>query len=250
MIIDTHCHAGDFSPLFQGDHRPDDLRAAHEAAKVDAGIMSILVRDDMALGNDVTHDASSRYPGQIYGHAYLNPHDVPAALDELERCHELGGFVGVKLHPSEDAWFPYLDKYFPIYQRLEELGWPALFHSGTSPHSSPLTIAYAALQFPGIPFILGHFGLSDLSWECFPAAALADNIHVDPTANPMVRVMSEWIDRFGADRMLWGSDFPFYNVQYELDKLELLTSSPQDRDKIVGGNAQRIYRLPQAGSPS
>jgi predicted TIM-barrel fold metal-dependent hydrolase len=250
VIVDTHCHAGAFAPLFRGDHQPSDLVERQRQVGVTHAVLSILNRHDMSAGNDRTHEAVLHYPGHVYGEMYLNPHHLDAALREVDRCLELSGFRGVKLHPSEDAWFPYLHEYYPLYEKLEAARLPILFHSGTYPHSNPLGIAKAARDFPGIPFILGHFGLADSSWECFPAAELADNVLVDTTANPMVRVMREWLDAFGAERMLWGSDFPFYDVRYELEKLDRLELTAEERDKITAGNAARIFRLgaaPAAG---
>ena len=241
MTLDSHCHVGNFSPLFRGDHRPADLVAAHEAAEVTAGVLSILSKD-MTVCNDATRQACEQFPGQLYGAIYLNPAD-PGALAELERCSQFDVFRGVKLHPSEDAWFPYMEEYYPVYERCESLGLPILFHSGTYPHSNPLAIAAAARHFPGLPFVLGHFGLADLSWECFPAAALAENVYVDTTENPMVRVLGEWVERFGAERMLWGSDFPFYDVEYERRKVDYITPSARDRELIALGNAARLYRI-------
>ena len=147
------------------------------------------------------------------------------------------------MHPSEDAWFPWIRDYYPIYEKLEQAGLPILMHSGTYPHSNPLGIAKAARDFPGIPFIMGHFGLADLSWECFPAADLSENVYVDTTANPLVRVMREWLDEFGAHRMLWGSDFPFYDVKYELQKLDALNLSEEERVLVSHQNAIRIFGL-------
>jgi predicted TIM-barrel fold metal-dependent hydrolase len=118
-----------------------------------------------------------------------------------------------------------------------------LFHSGTYPHSNPLAIAAAARHFPQVPFVLGHFGLADLSWECFAAADLSANVHVDTTSNPMVRVLGEWVDRFGAERMLWGSDFPFYNVEYERLKVDYISASTRNRELISSENAARLYRI-------
>ena len=243
MLVDSHCHAGAFAPLFAGDHQPADLVRRHEQAGVTHALLSILDRDDMTRGNDRTHAAIQAFPGRVYGEMYLNPHHLGDALREVDRCLDLGGFRGVKLHPSEDAWFPYLRQYYPLYERVEAAGLPILFHSGTYPHSNPLGIAKAARDFPGVAFILGHFGLADSSWECFPAAELADNVMVDTTANPMVRVMREWLDAFGAHRMLWGSDFPFYDVRYELDKLDKLDLSAQERESITAGNPARIFGL-------
>jgi uncharacterized protein len=241
--VDAHCHTGSFEPLFRGQHGIDDLVAAWDAAGVAHGIISNVMRGRMQLANDSALESSRKYPGRIHAYIYLDPSDVQAALGELERCSSEGTFVGVKLHPSEDAWFPYLDHYFPLYARIESLGLPILMHSGTYPHSGPLACAAAASHFQGIPFILAHFGLADYSWECFPAAEIAPNVHVDTTANPMVRVLSEWVQRFGAERMLWGTDFPFYDVSYEAAKLQALKCSEDERELIAGGNATRIFKL-------
>jgi predicted TIM-barrel fold metal-dependent hydrolase len=97
--------------------------------------------------------------------------------------------------------------------------------------------------FPQSAFILAHFALSDLTWECFPAAELAANVYVDTTANPIIPVMNDWIDRFGAERMLWGSDFPFYDVGYELAKIDFLRCSPTQKQQISSENARRLFRL-------
>jgi predicted TIM-barrel fold metal-dependent hydrolase len=130
-----------------------------------------------------------------------------------------------------------------LYARVEELGLPMLWHSGTSPYSHPLQIAFVARLFPTIPLILGHFALSDLTWECFPAAELADNIMVDTTANPILPVLDDWLRRFGAERMLWGSDFPFYDVGYELVKLDHMAIDADARRQIACENARRLFRL-------
>lgn len=247
--IDMHCHTGDFNPLFHGQHSADDLVAAYDQAGVQLGLLAILARGAMAQANDATIAASVSHPSRILGHMYVDPHDPAAAVSEMQRCAATGHFKGVKLHPSEDAWFPYMAKYYPVYAAAEDLGLPLLFHSGTGPHSNPLGIAYAARDFPKTQFILGHFGLSDLSWECFPAAALASNVLVDTTANPMVRVMAEWVDRFGPERMLWGSDFPFYDVSYELEKLNALaalTTARHAKTLIAGENARRVFDLTMA----
>jgi uncharacterized protein len=241
--VDAHCHTGTFEPLFRGRHDIDDLVAAWDAAGVAHGIVSNIMRGQMQQANDSALESSRKYPGRAHAYIYLDPSELQAALNELERCTSEGAFVGVKLHPSEDAWFPYLDHYFPLYERIESLGLPILMHSGTYPHSGPLACAAAARHFPGIPFILAHFGLADYSWECFPAAEIAPNVHVDTTANPMVRVLSEWVQRFGAERMLWGSDFPFYDVSYEAAKLQALKCSASDRELIATGNAARIFNL-------
>lgn len=243
MLIDAHCHTGSFEPLFSGHHSIADLVAAWDGAGIGKGVISNVMSGEMTRANDLALEACQQYPGKVAGYIYLDPTDLHAALRELDRCAEHPEFRGVKLHPSEDAWFPYLEHYFPLFRRIAQLDLPILMHCGTYPHSGPLACAAAARHFPDTPFILAHFGLADYSWECFPAGEISGNVHVDTTANPMVRVLSEWLEKFGAERMLWGSDFPFYDVSYEAVKIGYLECSAAERDLIAGGNAARILKL-------
>ena len=97
-----------------------------------------------------------------------------------------------------DAYFPFLEDFFPVYEAIQARGLPILWHCGTYPYTSPLQLAYVALKFPEIPHILGHFALADLSWECFPAADLTANVYVDLPANPIIPLISVFIARCGA----------------------------------------------------
>ena len=243
MIIDAHCHAGTFTGFISGTHPPDELIVAYDRANVELGMISILDSHNMSGANDITRQACEAHKGRLLGYIYINPSNVKAALAELDRCAKFDCFRGVKLHPMNDVYFPFFEGYYPVYEKIEKLGLPTLWHSGTSPYSHPLQIAYVARQFPTIPFILGHFGLSDLTWECFPAADLAHNIYVDTTANPIIPVLNDWIERFGAERMLWGSDFPFYDVAYELRKVDHLGCRQAQKELIGRENARRIFRL-------
>lgn len=245
MIVDMHAHAQSFEPVIAGRHTPDTLVAAMEGAGVDMALLSMFDRDP-AVANDLTRAACERFAGRLYGYVYLNPHDVEGSVRELERCAAVDVFRGVKLHPANDVYFPFLETYHPVYARIEQLGLPILWHSGTSPNSHPLQIAVVAKAFPRVPHILAHFALADLSWECFPAAALSPNVHVDTSGNPIIPVMDEWVERFGAERMLWGSDYPFYQPAYERLKIDHLACSAADRQKILAGNARRLFRLPAA----
>lgn len=248
MFIDAHCHTGSFEPLFRGDHDTDDLIAAWDAAGIGCGIISNVIKGAMTAANDLARKSAEGHPGRIYPCIYLDPSELPTAMRELDRCAETGAFRGVKLHPSEDAWFPYLDHYAPLFKRINQLRLPILMHSGTYPHSGPLACAAAARRCPDVPFILGHFGLADSLWECFPAAELAPNVHADTTLNGTLPPMIEWAEKFGADRLLWGSDFPFGGVEAEKAKIELEFPrrglSDAECSLIAAGNASRIFSLP------
>ncbi len=241
-FIDAHCHVGSFEPVISGgDHDEAELLARHREAGIAGGVVSVLNTYDPTAANDRARTACADSKGLLLAYIYLNPLHPPAALEELERCRQYDCFRAVKLHPAFDQYYPFMEFYFPVYRRIEELRLPTLWHSGTSPTTHPLQISYVAQRFPKAPHILAHFGLSDLTWECFPAAEQAPNIFVDTTANPILPVMSDWIAKFGAERMLWGSDFPFYDVNYERDKVDRLHASDTEKSLIAGGNARRLF---------
>lgn len=242
-MIDAHCHAGSFTQFFSGDHPPEKLVSDFDKSGVEAGVIAMLDTYDMVGANDRAELACKAHPGRLHGYIYLNPSNVNAAIAEFERRRKNPLFKGVKLHPMNDVYYPFIRAFFPLYEAIAASGLPVLWHSGTSPYSHPLQIAYVAQKFPKMPCILGHFALSDLSWECFPAADLAPNIHVDTTANPIIPVMNDWIDQFGAERMLWGSDFPFYSVAYEAQKIAHLGRNDRDRELIAHENAKRLFKL-------
>ncbi len=242
--IDAHAHLGDFPGFVSGgDHTPEMLVAEYDAAGIECGLISVLEPGNPRAGNERVESACRKFPGRIFGYVYVNPHDVEGSLAELERCASIDCFRGIKLHPANDAYYPFHERYFPVYELIEKIGKPALWHSGTTPFSHPLQIADIARRFPGSTHILGHFGIAELSWECFPAADLADNIVVDTSINPVIGLMNDFVERFGAGRMLWGSDYPWYHVKYELLKVQFLGSSDEDRTRIRGANAAELFDL-------
>lgn len=244
MIIDAHCHIGNFYGFISGgDHTAEALVSEFDKAEVEMGFISVCLSYEFPKGNDIARAACETHKGRLLAYAYLNPTNLQGSLDELDRVAKFDCFRGVKLHPSNDTYYPFFEGFYPIYEKIEKMGWPVLWHSGTSPYTHPLQIAYVARQFPRTPHILGHFGLSDLTWECFPAADLAKNIWVDTTANPIIPVYNDFIERFGADRMLWGSDFPFYNVSYELEKMKYFKCTAAQREAITVHNAQRLFKI-------
>jgi len=242
VIVDAHCHLQPRPHLQGGAFDAKDLVAAMDRSAVDVAIVSAISGGSTSEDNRYAARAVDAHPGRILAYVNLDPSDLPGALRELDRWGEDPRFRGVKLHPANHVWFPFERAYDPLYERIQALGLPVLWHSGTYPTSLPLQIATVAMRFPGMPCILAHFGL-DLAPECFPSASLAPNVHVDLTANPAVPMMRAWLDRFGAHRFLWGSDHPLYRIAYELARVDALAPSPVEREAILAGTARALFRL-------
>lgn len=221
-----------------------------------------------ASGNEDMGKIVAMAPERFIGHAY---HDITAkdAPQELERAVTKLGLKGFKAFaPLVDV--PLSDKQlFPVYEVAEHYGIPILFHfgilggpGGIAHHQniSPMSIHDAAKAFPGLPFIVPHFGCGFpqealfLAWAC-------PNVYLDTSgSNQWMRFMPYPLtprDMFlkikqtiGTKRLLFGTDamtFPRGVVQAYLDSqlrdCVELGFSEEEVDDIFYANAARLYQV-------
>jgi hypothetical protein len=141
------------------------------------------------------------------------------------------------------------------------LGLPRTFDVALA---NPLALIPTADAFPGVRFVVPHFGAGFLR-ETLMAGALCPNVFVDTSSSnawmatqarrtSLVEVFERALGVFGAERVLFGTDsstFPrgwrhdLYMAQREA--LGALGASAQDRARIFGDNAARLLGLSLAG---
>ena len=127
--------------------------------------------------------------------------------------------------------------------------------------------ARLARDLPGITFVLQHAGMPEdwthqgrQAWhEGMRRLAEASNVKTKLSAfgtfnhrverEFIAEVVSETIGLFGADRCIWGSNFPIeklwasYAEVLDATTAALASLSEADRGLILGGNAAKVYRL-------
>ena len=84
MIVDMHCHIGDY-PEVKQSVSADELVAMGDPLGVKISLISMLSKN-VPAANDAAREACERFPGRLYGYIYLNPADAQGSLAELERC--------------------------------------------------------------------------------------------------------------------------------------------------------------------
>ncbi len=177
--------------------------------------------------------------------ASVHPRD-PERLVALERYAAAGARV-LKLHPTMQRFYPDDPMLMELYAACERLGMVVFFHAGRAgiePESShryalPRHYEGALESFPGLPFVLGHSGARD-------AAAMLEvglrhenawfGIH-----GQGVTQLHQMIQRTGGERMLFGTDWPFYHLAATLAKVLIVTEGePEIRAAILRLNAERL----------
>jgi len=173
----------------------------------------------------------------------------PNAADDLRR-YAADGARMVKLHPAMQRFFPDSPELEPIYRTCGELGLPIIFHGGRAGiepeqlHQYTLMRHYegAFRDFPEVQFVLGHAGARDLV-DAVPLVQRYPNVSFGVHGQG-VTVLSQLIEEVGPDRLLFGSDWPFYHLAATLAKILIVTEGrPEARSAILRTNAERLLQL-------
>ena len=176
------------------------------------------------------------HPAFFRGMCLANP-TVPVdhAVSELEALHD-AGFVGVRFNAGNFPGGVAGDVGRALYKRAGELGMPVgvMAFKGLGPISADLKALCDA--YPSTKLIIDHLGFfrqpaiggqlgaaaanEDLTWTELLALAAYPQVYVKvsalfrasgevPPFTDLVPKMGQLLKAYGAERLMWGSDFPF-----------------------------------------
>jgi uncharacterized protein len=193
--------------------------------------------------------AVQRYPDRILGYSYVNPGTGQDALDEVRRCIEQYGFIGIKLYNEHFCTDPLV---FPVVELAIDLGVPILQHAGHMHYfleaqpriSDGGHIAELAKRYPEAMLICAHIcGGGDWEWT-IKALRNAPSVFLDTSGSVTDDGVIELaVKTLGADRLLFGCDMSMTAGMGRLRGAEL---EAEDRTKILGGNMQQILARVEA----
>jgi predicted TIM-barrel fold metal-dependent hydrolase len=278
MIIDTHLHVIDQSamrypwlsgaPALNRDFSYEEY--AREAKRV--GIEATLHMEVDVAPDDIDAEIDcvgrlSRQPGNLIvgAIAACRPEDKGFAefLERHKSNPVVKGFRRV-LHVMPDA----LSEGALFRENLKRLSGSGLtFDLVVMPHQIPRAIELVDLA-PDVQFVLDHCGVPDIKgnaehpWrEHMTEIARRPNIvgkisgvvaYADPDSWTLATLrpyVEHTIGVFGWDRVVWGSDWPVCTPGGGLSTWVAAThaliagASPDERRKLLSGNAKRIWRL-------
>jgi len=183
--------------------------------------------------------------GHFVAFASVHPHSGNWRGD-LERF-AAAGVRGIKVHPEMQRVFPDEPGMMEIYAACERLGLAVLFHAGRSGIEPVFMRKYALLRryapaiaaYPRVQFILGHAGARD-SQEALDLARHHDNVWLEITGQGVTK-LDEIVRAAPPQRLLFGSDWPFYPLAATLAKVLLVTEKrPELRTAILRSNADAV----------
>lgn len=161
-------------------------------------------------------DCVRAYPDRLSAFAAVHAGAGRAALAEVRWAGD-AGFLGLgELSPHAQGLTVNDERWRALLGLAGELGLTVNLHA-TDPHSRPFPgrvetplgdFVTMAREFPRTRFVLAHWG-GGLAFE--PASRELPNVWFDTAASPLMYGEEVWrraIDAVGAERILFGSDFP------------------------------------------
>ena len=281
MIVDTHVHviSDDLEtyPLVSGRRRlgwVDEARFTVEqvlALMDEAGVdRALLVQPLTAYGYDNRYTALSarRYPDRFVSVPIVDM-EAAGAAETLRSLNENEKMTGVRLFGRAGGG-DWLDnpKTFPVWELAQELGFPIAVLLGIE--RAP-KLAAMLERFPGVTVALDHLG--SVPFDDGPpyetAAPIFDlarfpnlRLKFSPTNEQSAArgpggikdVLERIVDRFGVDRLMWGSNFsatyePPYAELVEMGQESLSFLTAEERAKIMGGNALEVWPALRSTGP-
>ncbi len=263
-IIDSHCHV---YPDKIASKAVDGIGKFYDLSMYYDGRYSTLVEYGSKIGvrhyvifsvattphqvhsiNTFISDTVKESNGLMTGLGTLHPdsEDIERDIDEIISL----GLKGVKMHPDFQKFQIDDKKCYKIYETCQGK-LPVLLHTGDSryDYSNPQRMKRVLEDFPGLTVIGAHFG----GWSCWKEAAKTlsayNNFYVDCSSSfdwLTADESREIVRMYGADRVLFATDFPMWNHETEFSRFMDMKLTDEENALILYKNAVKLFGIDES----
>ena len=235
----------------------DELIDAMDASEVHRSVCFGWPFADSALCVELNNhlaEAQRRHPDRVVAFATVNP-STPDAVAELRRCAEMG-LRGVGELNSDAQGFSLDDPRVADAVAVSvELGLPWTLHcsepvgheypgKGTA---TPDKIVAFALRHPELRLVCAHLGGGLPLFAHMPEIAqLCKRLWFDTAATPYLYEPTAYravVDLIGADRLLFGSDYPLLRAEPYRDAFNAAGLDDSEQRDVLGDNAAALLEM-------
>jgi len=206
--------------------------------------------------NDYILESITRYPKRLVGFCTVQPRSLESALGEIERCAK-GGIRGVGEMRPDLQLFDLRDKEVtePFVEVMRKHKLILLTHTSEPvghiyPGKGSVTpeVLYPFItSFPDLTIVCAHWGGGLPFYALMPEVKQAmSNVFFDTAASPFLyspQVYNQVIQLVGADKILFGSDYPLLAQSRLIGEVRSLDLPEETKKLILSGNAQRLLGI-------
>lgn len=264
MIIDFHTHifpdriaeratekiGGAANIDYMAPATFEALNAVMDKCGVDKSVVLNMVT------KETQHESVLRYAKSIDSERLISFGSVmPDSVSALEYIWKTSDeeLKGLKLHPALQRFDLGDEKYFPIFDLARACGLIVTLHMGFDPSypeeldARPEHLVKIMNNFPGLKIVAAHLGGMKLARDVLDILAGKADVYLDTAycAEPWLDkgLLLEIVRVHGADKILFGSDYPWHLPSQEIELIRSLAISEEEKNLILGENAVRLLNL-------
>lgn len=252
----------------QSQVRPESLLESLDSAGVDKAIILPLdfgvvakPKQDVEEYNDWVFESCARYPDRLIGLMGIDPSRGEQAISLMRKYHSKFEPKGIKIYPPT-GWYPSEERIAAFWKEANDMDLTVVTHAGASwgplqeERSRPLHMRPILERYPDLRVVIAHLG-GKYRNDTYEMAPEFPNMYTDCSAlqgwlpsEPSVVIdrLKEAVTKVGPDRVMFGSDWPLFDLNYPYQRWcmfmrEEMYCDEGTREKILGLNARRIFRL-------
>jgi predicted TIM-barrel fold metal-dependent hydrolase len=239
-----------------------DLAERYRAAGMAAVVFTVdatTATGHPALSSEDIAAQASEHADVLIPFGSVDPRQGSDAVERARRLVNEHGVRGFKFHPSLQAFSPDDETFYPLWAAIEELGVPALFHTGQNGigaglpggrgiklrYSNPILLDDVAADFPALTVILAH---PSVPWqgEAISMATHKANVFIDLSGWRPKYFPPELVRAAGGmlrSKVLFGTDYPLITPERWLEDFDELGVKPELMEGILKRNAAGVLGL-------
>jgi len=232
------------------------------------GMMAVLqnTTDEYATGqpgapNDHLAAAQRDFPDVFIAFGVVDPWFGQKAVDEVKRCHEELGLIGIgEINPGRQQFHPNDTRFYPVWEECAKRKMIVLFHTGMmaagagTPGGMGFKLQYTrpipalddlAADFPEMTIIGAHPAWPWQS-EALAICRHKPNYYIDLSGWSPKYFSPELIQQTNTllqDRVLFGTDWPMLEIDRYMAEFDSLPLRPEVRQKVMLDNARKLFKL-------
>ncbi len=262
MIIDFHTHAfpdsvaekaipklsaiGEIKPF--GNGTVSSLISHMDEWKIDrAVILNIATNPKQQTNvNNFAIEVNSA-TDRLYALGSLNPYSDNIAGEACRLAD--AGIRGIKIHPDYMGVMVNDELFDPIYEACIDNGLFLVSHCGwdfISPnliHCPPDGVLKVLDKYPELKFVAAHMGACK-QWDEAARLLIGKNLWIETSLAALCGLdkakCCHMLNNHDPDKILFGSDFPWYSMKLEYEYVEELGLSDELRRKLYSENALKL----------
>lgn len=230
-----------------GDH-PDEIQSRLMVSGI-SHVCGSVVSQDKSLSvwqlNEIALQVKEKW-GDFYTPGFhIHPGDVERSLAEIQRMHRSGVRLMGEVVPYMHGWNDFLrtnyfDRMDMLLAEAEKLSMVFSFHTDWAWQMDELIKGH-----PALPFVAAHPGERESVEKHISRMRKYDNAYLDISGTGILRMglIEHLVDSVGADRILFGTDYPISNHDLYVHSVRTARIKDEDKEKIFHLNAERLLGI-------